>query len=364
MRFSGSLLILAVALTSVGSTVVQAQQTDPPGFVNSFNITFAKAKDVCRTLWSDRAFDTLRVKIPLGDDKPTFAMLKNIERLKAKDRPLADLAIKTLEKCRAAYIDVYAILPPQVTAMLHGVERQQDALVAELYRGKLTFGEFNTSMSRLTGELSSALSGVQTAQPISASREAKEAAATRTAQQPKIEKDNGHVASSHETRLALVIGNSDYINLPRLANPANDARAVADELAKMGYQTRLLIDASEQKIRREVRQFASDSTKAEVALVFYAGHGAQVNGNNYLLPTDIDIPDSKSESIMYEIDRNDDGRPDVVFFDLKQQRRWDISLWDEKFEGHWTLVGYHPDGKMTPSSFESYDKFRSRVAGR
>lgn len=76
------------------------------------------------------------------------------------------------------------------------------------------------------------------------------------------------------------------------------------------------------------------------------------------------IPDSKSESIMYEIDRNDDGRPDVVFFDLKQQKRWDISLWDEKFEGHWTLVGYHPDGKMTPSSFESYDKFRSRVAGR
>jgi Caspase domain/PDZ domain len=58
----------------------------------------------------------------------------------------------------------------------------------------------------------------------------------------------------------------------------------------MGYQTRLLLDATEQKIRREVRQFASDSIKADVALVFYAGHGAQVNGNNYLLPTDIDIP--------------------------------------------------------------------------
>jgi S1-C subfamily serine protease len=76
------------------------------------------------------------------------------------------------------------------------------------------------------------------------------------------------------------------------------------------------------------------------------------------------IPDAKSESIMYEVDRNDDGKPDVVFFDLKQQKRWDISLWDEKFEGQWTLVGYHPDGKITPSSFESYDKFRSRVAGR
>ena len=291
MRFSGSILFLAAVLNSVGSSGVRAQQTDATGFVSVFDANFAKARDACKTLWSDHAFDALRLKIPLGEDKPTFAMLKNSERLKAKDRPLADLAIKTLEKCRAAYVDVYAILPPQVTAMIHGVERQQDALVSDLYRGKLTFGEFDTSMSRLTGELSAALSGVQTAQPTSSSQEAKNATTTRTAQQPKAEqKDNGSTTPSHETRLALVIGNSSYINLPRLANPANDARAVADELVKMGYQTHLLIDASEQKIRREVRQFASDSTKADVALVFYAGHGAQVNGNNYLLPIDIDIP--------------------------------------------------------------------------
>jgi hypothetical protein len=40
-----------------------------------------------------------------------------------------------------------------------------------------------------------------------------------------------------------------------------------------------------------------------------------------------------------------------------------ISLWDEKFEGHWTLVGYHPHGKITPSSFESYDRFQSTRSG-
>lgn len=111
MRFSGSILFLAAVLNSVGSPGVRAQQTDTTGFVNAFNANFAKAKDVCKTLWSDRAFDALRVKIPLGEEKPTFAMLKNAERLKAKDRPLADLAIKTLDKCRAAYVDVYAILP-------------------------------------------------------------------------------------------------------------------------------------------------------------------------------------------------------------------------------------------------------------
>ena len=58
----------------------------------------------------------------------------------------------------------------------------------------------------------------------------------------------------------------------------------------MGYKVRLLIDGSEQNIRREIRQFASDSEKAEVAFVFYAGHSAQINGSSYLLPTDIDIP--------------------------------------------------------------------------
>jgi uncharacterized caspase-like protein len=46
----------------------------------------------------------------------------------------------------------------------------------------------------------------------------------------------------------------------------------------------MVLDASEQDIRREVRKFASESEKSDIALVFYAGHGAQVNGDNYLLP--------------------------------------------------------------------------------
>jgi hypothetical protein len=286
------LILMIATFLCAGAPNAQAQQSNAPTFINTYDSAVAKARETCTTLWSDHAFDPLRDKIPLGEEKPTFAMLKNSEKLKVKERPLAELAIKTLEKCRAAYADVYALLPSQVVAMIHGVERRQDSIIAEIYRGKLSFGEFNIAMNRLNGELASALSGVQTAQPTSATREPpKDDVATRTAQQPKIDqKDNGSIAPSHETRLALVIGNSSYINLPKLSNPANDARAVADELEKMGYQTRLFLDASEQKIRREVRQFANDSAKADVALVFYAGHGAQVNGTSYLLPTDIDIP--------------------------------------------------------------------------
>jgi Caspase domain len=288
------LILVAATLLGLGSGV-QAQQSDPNDKFNSaFEGAYARAKGACDALWSDHAFDSLRKKIPLIEDKPTFEMLKNTEKLKASDRPVADLAIKTLEKCRAGYAEVYAtFLPPAVRAMIQGIERRQDANIAELYRRKITFGEFNIAVNRLRWEFSSAISGVQILQPDASPQEAsnKAAAATKTAQQPKVEqKETPSIAQPRETRLALVVGNSGYVNLPKLSNPVNDARAVADVLEKMGYQTRLLLDASEQKIRREVRQFASDSTKADVALVFYAGHGAQVNGNNYLLPTDMDIP--------------------------------------------------------------------------
>jgi S1-C subfamily serine protease len=107
---------------------------------------------------------------------------------------------------------------------------------------------------------------------------------------------------------------------------------------------------------KEISRFRNKKNDATI-IAYDTKCGGRANAN-------YTIPDAKTESITYAIDRNDDGRPDVIFFDLKQQKKWDISFWDEKFEGHWTLVGYHPDGKMTPSSFESYDRFQSRVAAR
>jgi uncharacterized caspase-like protein len=99
----------------------------------------------------------------------------------------------------------------------------------------------------------------------------------------------------HEVRIALVIGESRYLNLPKLINPESDARSIAETLQKMGYETRLLLDAPEDGIRKEIRKFASESSKAEVAVIFYAGHGAQLNGSNYLLPIDVDIPRTEAD---------------------------------------------------------------------
>jgi hypothetical protein len=81
----------------------------------------------------------------------------------------------------------------------------------------------------------------------------------------------------------------------------------------------------------------------------------KINGN-YI------VPDKQSEAILLSVDRNGDGRPDVIFFDFKRQKKWELSLWDENFDGHWTLVGYHDGGSLKPSRFESYDAFQRRLA--
>jgi S1-C subfamily serine protease len=75
-------------------------------------------------------------------------------------------------------------------------------------------------------------------------------------------------------------------------------------------------------------------------------------------------PDDKSKAIFLRLDRNGDGNVDAVIFDFKQSGKWDLSFWDEKFEGHWTLVGYHDDGSLKPTRFESYAEFQKRVSSR
>jgi len=54
----------------------------------------------------------------------------------------------------------------------------------------------------------------------------------------------------------------------------------------------------------------------------------------------------------------------LFFFDLQRRGKWDMSWWDENFDGHWTLVGYHDDGSATPSRFESFAEYQKRIASR
>ena len=88
-------------------------------------------------------------------------------------------------------------------------------------------------------------------------------------------------------RVALVVGNSTYQNAPLLPNPANDAAAIAATLKSAGFDavdSRLNLAAADMK--RVLRDFADQARDADIALVYYAGHGIEIDGTNYLIPTD------------------------------------------------------------------------------
>jgi TPR repeat protein len=91
------------------------------------------------------------------------------------------------------------------------------------------------------------------------------------------------------TRLALVLGNAKYQNVPELGNPANDASDVAEVLARLGFDVIEQRDATRDAMARAIHDFSDRLAGAEVALFFYAGHGLQMNGENYLLPVDAKI---------------------------------------------------------------------------
>jgi hypothetical protein len=94
-----------------------------------------------------------------------------------------------------------------------------------------------------------------------------------------------------ENRVALVIGQSAYRSVPALPNPANDAKAVTQMLTDSGFEVSTASDLSQSELRQQVSEFAGKVAAKgadTVALVFYAGHGLQIDGENYLVPVDVD----------------------------------------------------------------------------
>lgn len=90
-------------------------------------------------------------------------------------------------------------------------------------------------------------------------------------------------------RLALVIGNSDYKNAGPLRTPANDAYAMRNELRQTGFEVLDYYDLDHQGLTAAIDDYRTKMENYDVGLVFYAGHGIQANGVNYLIPVDADI---------------------------------------------------------------------------
>lgn len=99
---------------------------------------------------------------------------------------------------------------------------------------------------------------------------------------------------TNERRIALVIGNSNYTNGGSLSNPINDARAMARSLNDLNFEVIKYEDVRQIKMKKAIDDFGRNLKGYDVGLFFYAGHGVQVRGNNYLIPTDADI-DSEND---------------------------------------------------------------------
>ena len=99
-----------------------------------------------------------------------------------------------------------------------------------------------------------------------------------------------------DKRVALVIGNSGYQSVQTLTNPTKDAAAVSAALQRLGFTVRNETDIGFDAMRRALKDFAGASAGADFAVIYYAGHGMEIGGENYLVPTDaklatdVDVP--------------------------------------------------------------------------
>lgn len=97
------------------------------------------------------------------------------------------------------------------------------------------------------------------------------------------------VSGATERKVALVIGNSDYLHAVTLPNPAKDAKLMALTFQKAGFETMEGVDLDRAEMNAIIDRFTEAAFEADIAVVYYAGHGLQVDGRNYIIPVDAEL---------------------------------------------------------------------------
>jgi len=119
---------------------------------------------------------------------------------------------------------------------------------------------------------------------------------------------------------ALVIGNGAYSGSARLPNPTNDAKSMSDKLRSLGFDVTEALDADRLKLVAALSQFSKKAVSADITLLFYAGHGVQITGKNYMLPVDLNLNDLtqvplQGISLNDVVDKYLPGKTKLVFLD-------------------------------------------------
>jgi uncharacterized caspase-like protein len=126
-----------------------------------------------------------------------------------------------------------------------------------------------------------------------------------------------------DKRVALVIGNAAYTHAGALANPANDATDMAAALTELGVDVILGRDLDKRAFDGKVRDFSRALTAADTGILFYAGHGLQVAGRNYLVPVDAQLQNERDldfeavslDFILKQMELEREGKTSIVFLD-------------------------------------------------
>ena len=114
------------------------------------------------------------------------------------------------------------------------------------------------------------------------------------------------VSAQGERRVALVIGNDKYAHFPDLNNTGKDARDMAAKLEALGFDVIARYNSSRRATGRAIQQFSAKLSAGGTGLVFYAGHGVQADGTNYLIPSNAEIEIEIEADLRYEaLDAND-----------------------------------------------------------
>jgi uncharacterized caspase-like protein len=124
-------------------------------------------------------------------------------------------------------------------------------------------------------------------------------------------------------RVALVIGNANYAHAGKLANPKNDATDMAANLKALGFDVILGIDLDKRTLDGKVRDFARALETGDAGVFFYAGHGLQVAGQNYIIPIDaklenerdLDFETMRVDFVLHQMELNREQKTNIVFLD-------------------------------------------------
>ncbi|MGJ5043347.1 MULTISPECIES: caspase family protein [unclassified Bradyrhizobium] len=145
--------------------------------------------------------------------------------------------------------------------------------------------------------------------------------AARPQQRPESPAPSSAAAVPTGQRMALVIGNGAYTHVQPLPNPPRDARTIARSLRDIGFTVTEGLDLDRAAMQAKTRDFLREAARAQVAVVFYAGHGVQIDGRNYLVPTDI-APSAGSDVVTAMVDM------DQILAGLDDQVRTNILILD------------------------------------